>query len=287
MFQVTSAGAITSANDGSPFYSPALLTLDNQLPILGAYNYTTNPPVSLNVGATDSAAMPFQIYQKVGPGPVFIDIREAERVSVTRNGPSGLELIIGTDEDAARFFENYPIATIAITVSLTTPNHLRMEKTRPGAFSTDPNRNKKTIRASGMALHIAFDSAIWSLDSATLDDTLPGYTPRRKAANPAGLYGLLRDDRDKIAQLLILASQWYLIDRKTVSWAIRACGTGGAWTDLEGDEHAWPALGDVVNNFAYDGDTVLIDGPITSVLYDADEDITSWVTGFGDFDWAE
>lgn len=257
----------TLAESGAPPRRPPLVLVR-----VGSDRYITgemvDPPVGIHVSKDG-------IYM-AAPG----DITQTEAYRV-----------IGTP-GTSNLGSRYDNSTIGCTVGIRLPHHVRYATTgtdRNGAtLPADSIRRRRTITHNNIHLWLASPGAIWDLDSASRSDSVQGYKGLRKACGAStDKPGVLRDDRQALANLHALAASWYLHERRAARWGLKACGFLPNFTYADGNGGAggtttYPTLGQLVTTIAAAGQTNVINTPITSITYDNESGETTWAT-----DWAE
>ncbi len=144
------------------------------------------------------------------------------------------------------------------------------------------------IHHPGLCLWLAHPGAIWELDRSTSEQEVA--PALRGAAGGAGQIGILRDDRESLAQLHALTNVWYLNEHRTVSWSIADCGDLPSYVDTVLGDVAYPQLGDLVTTTAYTDraktdQTVTCDTPITGSVYDNINGVHTWSSDWSDLDF--
>ncbi len=264
--------------------SPLLLSIADDLPIYAGYDYSTDPATRYS-GSADGREvhLPIQVYKRVDDDlDYFIPLDLDTAFDLTRGGSEDrTDLTFQCDDRGGRLFQLIDPDEVVITAAIDLPHRLWMGSKSESQLMTI--KKVKRLYTKEFAVHLAHPYAIMSLDES--DSSNGGYAPIR--ARPAISIGAgpvyLRDDRDLFAQRFHLACLWYLRQRQTATWSLAGCGGAGGWEDADGETHPWPALGQVVDQFSYNGQTVTLGTPITSIRYARGR--TTWVTSWHERDW--
>jgi hypothetical protein len=284
--------------------SPMLIEVLPDLPLLEGYEYKAYPPVRKD-GLAETGLPPRR------PPIVLIRLdddfyRTGEQsvnpltINVSKDGilihsPSDLSdagayrTVGDTTKSGLGSFYNFN--QIGCTVGLRMPHRVRF-----ATYGTDANgttltsqsvRRRLTITHNGLHLWVASAGAIWDVDAARLSSRgIPG--KRTACGGSADSPGILRDDRGALAVRHALACAWYLQQRRTAQWSLKACGFLPSFvnvTDFSTNSRTtvtYPTLGKVVTSIAANGQVNDVNTPITSITYDNQSGTTTWAT-----DWAE
>lgn len=265
--------------------SPLLVSIADDLPLYAGYDYSVNPAVRYS-GSADGREeqLPIQVYKRVNDSPPrFVPLENSMNFTLSRGGSEDrMDLTFHGDETVGRIFEafyNDP-NKIVIVAAIDLPHRLWMCSTSEASATID--LRVKRLYTKEFAVHLAHPRAIVSLDETT--ESNGGFAAVR-ANDVTNLPVYLRDDRDLLAQRFHLACLWYLKIRSTATWSLAGCGGAGGWLDIDGTNHPWPALGQVVDQFTANGQTVTLGTPITSIRYQ--RGITTWLTSWHDRDWSQ
>lgn len=181
---------------------------------------------------------------------------------------------------------------LCFTVGIELPHRARLYS---GKQRLDPEcRRFATIAIPEHHLWLAHPGAIWDIDSSS-GTTATGHSPRRSAVlGTSTSPGLLRDDRVALARQHYLAWAWYGTERRTATWAMRACGFlptfayyASATVPTDGTNPStktYPTLGQTVHQMRANGETHTIDTPVTRVHYDNQVGVTTWETDWNSLD---
>ena len=270
---------------GSPD-SPLMVRISDDLPLASGYNYTFEPPTRWDSNAETSTPepLPIQVWLRTDNTlDIWMDASTAGEIHITRGGNDGATDLTfqGNEQGGVRFWEANNSALVAVTMAVDMPNRLMV------ALQTNEQPRKvKKIEIPGLALHLAHPYAIWSLDANSPRGA--GFLPRRHAGNGSSagnIPGILRDDRDRLAKILLLAAQWYLVPRNPVTYARLCGGFEGQWTDSDGNRHDFEGMGDFIGTLRYGGREIACNSPITGMDYDRATGKTTWIANWSDFDW--
>ncbi len=275
---------VTPAADDEQDTSPLLLSIADDLPIYAGYDYSHDPATRYS-GSADGREvhLQIQVFKRASPDIDFWVVLEKEtNFTLTRGGAEDrIDLTFQSDESSGRLFELIDPDQVVISVALDLPHRLWM------ASLSESDLIKATkikrLYTKEFAVHFAHPYAMLSLDETVSSGG--GYKPIRARATGTESLGpvYLRDDRDLFAQRFHLACLWYLRQRQTATWSLAGCGGAGGWLDVDGENHDWPALGQVVDQFSYNGQTITLGTPITSIRYAKGR--TTWVTSWHERDW--
>ncbi len=178
---------------------------------------------------------------------------------------------------------------LVLVAALELPHRVRMA-------SGDPNATRK-LRINHRGVHLWVASpGIYDFNGAArnTDGTFPVFTGAC-AANK----GILRDDRETLAIVHVLAVAWYgpftgkpadQITRRVARWSLKACGFLPSFISIvDGDAETvqYPRLGQFVTTLTAGGKIWDINTPITSISYDNINGITTWSTDWSELDFAE
>lgn len=273
-----------------------LLEIEDTVPIGFGWDYTINPRARYSGSEYwDAPAMPIQVYERTSTSN---DDKSLERyedacstygLSVTR-GAGGREMLLTSSQDGRPLQTLLDKDNLFFTVSLKLTNRLRL-------FSGTRDGEVKRIHAPEHRLILAHNGAILRLQSGTVVEgrgAYPAASPINPkdangnalvdgSSNPINFY-TIRDDRDALAYLHEMAKQWYLTERKTAAWRIADFGIG-SFEDEDGNSINYPQLGYLVTTMSYSGRTETLNTPITSIEYDHQAGITSYITSWSDRDW--
>ncbi len=291
----TSRGDYRCADDGTitipsgqPDTSPILVEIMHDLPLYAGYNYAAATPVRYD-GATETLAPnrrpPLVLIKQAADRYIQGDMLSfALRVYDT-----GMEVVNSADRvGGGRYFSGETSTTggvkdkekLIVTVGLQLPHRVRMA-------SGDVNgARKKQLFHKGLHLWLAHPDAIWDLSETIVDSD--GNKGKRNAG--AASPGILRDDRAKLAREHALAQSWYLTQRRTASWQLKACGflTGFYTADENGnpvDFVNYPTIGKMVTTLTAGPEIYTINTPITKVHFtNRMNGVTTWITDWSDLD---
>ncbi|MBA3684964.1 MAG: hypothetical protein H0W72_06955 [Planctomycetes bacterium] len=285
--------------------SPVAIEVLPDLPFLDGYDYTTATAIPRSGGSETgepSRRPPLPFIRKAANryiGPDAVERRltiyigaDSIRILSPDDKATGARVIGNTATSGLNSSHN--TSTLGVTVALRLPHHVRMMDygtNESGVVATSSTfKRKLTINHGGLQLWLAAPGCVWDLDQSTL--TSEGCTPRRSAMAPTGgLPGVLRDDRPALGLLHALACSWYLSNRRTATWALRACGLLPSFqnvTDTASQASAtvaYPRLGHLVTTIAAGGQTHDVGTPITSVSYDHQRGTTTWATDWSELDF--
>jgi len=299
------SGAITAGATG---FSPVMIEVLNELPAFEGYSYVGATPVRWDAQAesafagqtTRLSALPW-IRTKDGRYRRPEDPKHPKdlslRVQFLRDGivignPSDYgtgQRVIG-DTAYATLASAYAWSAVVITVGIRLANRVRMASGNAAA--------SRRMKIPGEELHLwlAHPGAIWDLQGST--ENSDGFQPRRDAGAPSAGYGILRDDRDKLARRHHLAVAWYgpifessgakagnrttASDRRSVSYALRDCALLDGFVVDGGALVAYPQLGHVITQIDANGQRLGVNTPLSVVTYDHQAGVSSLAT-----DWAD
>ena len=291
-------GRLTNAaTSGAGPVAPMGCTLLDRLPLYSGYAYYSNPSKNYpDFAAATGGQTQSLVLRRVTNNPTpnaWNDIAVTEGASVTRHGNYGLDMRFFAageqDPGGKRFWENpqSQLFPTAITVALVLPY-------RVGYAAPSTARRIKRLYVPGASLHLMHASAIWMLDEESPEASAVGRTGYTADTGGGGVLpgtdtatncGIIRDDRRALAYYKALADQWYTVERKSATWALRCQGFYGSWTDTVAGSVDYPKLGQLVKTLAHSGKTDTLNTPITSIHYDHIEGVTTWTTSWarGDF----
>lgn len=287
--------------------SPALIRILPDLPILEGYDYSTRPPTRKDA-ATESGTPPRR--------PPFVLLRvssdhylfgeEATRpvtLNVARDGiyvyapsdvdDSGATRVIGKMATVG-LGSQYDLNQLGITAGIELPHQVRYASRavdiNGDALPDAAIKRSLTLDHPDLHLWLAPSITIWDLNTSSRDTALGSLARRSACGGTANSPGVLRDDRPALAQLHALAASWYLKERKTVTWSLKACGFLPSYEyadgnlDPAGSTNYW-TIGQLVTTLSAGGQNHTINTPITSVMYDNESGITTWATDWGQLDF--
>lgn len=202
---------------------------------------------------------------------------------------SGTRLISDTDDDLGA---DYDTDQLGLTLALELPHRLRFRTIRSDANQQGLGiKNTKRIEIPDAHLWLASPGAMWDVDGSSADgDGAPGV--RGACGATVNAPGILRDDRARVAVLHALACAWYLSDHRPCTWTLRCCGllptfsiVSDGSNQIEPDATvAYPRLGQFVTTLAANGQTEIVDVPITGVVYNHQSGTTTWSADWIDLD---
>ncbi len=305
-FRDDTGESLSPPSEGAAITSPAVLEIMHDLPLLEGYTYTGTTPGRQDAeseSGTPSRRPPL-VLVRIGDNrylsgdaiawPIGIHIdRDGIAMAAPSDAPSGLRVV--SDSTIQSLGAAYSNSAIGCTVALRLPQHVRYASyatDSSGALVTSSNiRRRKVITHNNIHLWLASPGAIWDVDSASFNGSTSGYSVKRNACqgstdNP----GILRDDRPALACLHALASEWYLRERRTATWALRACGFLPSFNYADGNGAiggtiTYPVLGQTVTRLLAGGQGNTINTPITSVMYDNEGGVTTWTTDWSELDF--
>lgn len=295
-----------TVSSSNPITSPLLVQIMPDLPIYEGYDYSVQPPVRKigNSGVLDEASAParrapFALIRAASDRYLFAhELDEGRGMTLhvrgrdlllfsTKDQEVGERVASDTSDDSLN--ATYDLADIAFTVGLELPHRVRRRTVRTVNGSQVAVNRTVRVRLPDLHLWVASSGAIWDLDATGIDeDGMPGKRGVAGASNAT--LGLIRDDRAALSRLHAMACAWYLGDRRTATWSMRACGflpdfavdtTDSADNPTTGLVD-FPQIGQVVHEMQAGGQTRTLDTPITSMAYDHTTGITTWQT-----DWPE
>lgn len=212
----------------------------------------------------------------------FMDIGGRAFADLTREG---------TLSPSNKLSTAYDITRLAFTVGLRMPHRVRLANYTSGAGNIYAVRRRKTISVPGVCLWLASHNCIWDLQQVSISDE--GFLARRGAG--LGTYsspGILRDDRDRLAIIHGIASQYFLTVRQRASWAQNYCGlvpfkrcvTGDPLTPTTTNDSA-PSIGQFIVNIQFGGNLNPIQTPVSRVVYNHQLGKTNWSTDWFDLNF--
>ncbi len=99
-------------------------------------------------------------------------------------------------------------------------------------------------------------------------------------------FGRVRDDRDSLAQLHALAWAWYGAERRTATFQLRDCGLLPSFVQQDTTAVTYPQLGDLIGTLTAGGTAWTLNTPVTGVIFDAQDNTTTWLTDWSDLDFS-
>jgi hypothetical protein len=277
--------------------SPLLIDVMDSLNIFEGYDYRNAPIVRWDAATEtgDPQRKGILAFLRISSDR-FLFTEQTAKPAVPRIDRDGFWVAIPSDSgDGKRFISNtgsvsgaslgatYNLRQLALTVCLKLPHRVRLASYATGQTAATAQR-RLVLPVPDMHLWLASPFAIWDLDTSTGSASL-GHAPRYGAADgSAGSPGILRDDRSALARLHALASAWYLEDRRTAKWALRAFGMTASFTDRGGATIAYPTLGKTIHNLSANGLITTVNTPVVMIRYDNLSGTTSWETGWSSLD---
>lgn len=285
---------------GDPDTSPMKIELMSDLPMFERYDYTNTVPTLYDT--TDTLAPNNR--RRMIPLVRIDDDRylthDQTGAHTTLAADKSHVWVIHSDDEEhpSRFFSDtsddtlgatYDYNQIVLSVGMRLPHRVRF------ASGDSTGRKRAQIIHDNFHLWLAAPGTIWELDP-TIGDESEGYGVKRNAGNGSfiGGPGILRDDRAGLAALHALSFAWYGpgTDRRSSAWALRCCGFAPSFqavpeiTDNPTADNVttinYPTLGQLVNLLSANGESHIINTPITRIAYDHKSGITSWST-----EWSE
>lgn len=215
------------------------------------------------------------------------------------------------DDNSQKLAGTYDVTALAFTVTLRMPHRLRMlarnlntspvvpiivdsDSCMNGQADTTQACRIRTINVPGAHLWLAHPHCVWDLTSESSDiDPNKGSEALRAplgAAVETNTPGILRDDRDRMLAVHLLAKNWYLDSFRTRIRVGQAyCGllpfvrqgASSTYTDIP------PALGDYIggiyaNEEAGGPSGYSVNTIVTQIDYNHAEGVTMWVTDYFD-----
>jgi hypothetical protein len=100
---------------------------------------------------------------------------------------------------------------------------------------------------------------------------------------------ILRDDRNELAFIAALASQYYLVVHNPATWALKDCGLLTSFSTVSNGQTYYPTLGQMVPKLTYSGqqgaeESLVLNTNVTSIFYDNEAGVTTWRTDFVSYD---
>lgn len=268
--------------------SVLVTSIADYIPMWAGYDVSSSSLATFN-GTPEFTpqALPPQIWRRVNDDPIrWVDAAETDSLQLMRAGNGGTDLQIRDSEsNGVRYLESLDnFNELAITVCLVLPNLVRLHTARDGLQGDpDPSRVKR-VRIPGYELHLIHPLCIYALDTATTSNG--GYAPKTGALGGSGSTpGIARDDRNDMAIIHTLMAEWYLNERRTATWQLKAFGMYGTDPATVGISDHWPSLGELLRDLSFAGRTEQFSTPITSVEYNNEQGITTWITSWSDRDW--
>ncbi len=294
-YRCNDLGVIVSLASLPVDFSPIMTRVLPDLPLFEGYKYDGPHPIRVD-GEDESGTPPRRpplILIRMNPNS-YLTGEELVRPVTLNVSDDGILIYAPSDIDdtgASRVIgkmstiglaSSYDLNQLGVTVGLQLAHRVRMANGDPAG------RRKLTIEHKGLHLWVAHPGAIWDVDSENRSGD--GSPAKRNACdatsdNP----GILRDDRPALAQTHALSCSWYMTDRRTASWTLNCCGflpdfeVADAYGDPSGTV-TYPTIGQLVTTIAAGGQLHTINTPITSEIYDAETDQTTWQTDWADLD---
>ncbi len=275
--------------------APDVVNVMHDLPLYVGYDYAGATPARYD-GGDDSLA-------PARRQPLFLLKRSSDRYQRLDMSPHdcsprmfeyGIELSRSDDTSfGTRYFSGVASATggvydkesLVFTVCLQMPYRVRMAS----SAVVNPTRRKQLFHR-GLHLWLAHPSAIWDTSETTITANAGSAGKRAAGAGSGSVPGILRDDRDKLAREHALASSWYLTERRTATWQLKACGfEPGFFTEDETGEPndfiTYPTIGQLLTIMTAAGQEFTINTPITKVHFtNRANGVTTWITDWSDLD---
>ncbi len=307
-YRCDDSGKVTVMSmETAPDTSPLLVRVLPDLPMLEGYNYTAYPPVRLDAdpeSGTPPRRAPFTLIRVSDNHYLFGE--QITRPVTIHIAPDAIMVHAPADMDdtgahrviskkaTATLNALYNIADLGVTVGIELPHQVRMADTaldeNGSPLPPEAIKRRLVIEHNNIHLWIAPSNSIWDLDTTSRDAFGGGLARRSALGGTTNNPGYLRDDRAALAQMQALAASWYLAPRKTASWALKACGLlptfeyGDGNGDVAGTI-AYPRLGQLVTTMTAGGQSLTLNTPITSVIYNHEECVTTWTTDWCDLDF--
>jgi hypothetical protein len=283
-----SGALLIPGGTSQPDTAPDVVTVLQDLPLYVGYNYAASTPVRYD-GAAETEApsrrRPLLMVRDPTDNTKFIRCDDDFYSCSVRVTQYGIEIVHSGDQSAGlRFFDGtaHNINQLVVTVGLEMPYRVRM------ANGDINGARKKQLFHRGLHFWVAHELAIWDLSDVTV--TAIGAIAKRGAS-------FLRDDRAKLAREHAMACSWYLNQRRTATWQLKACGFLPGFYQDDGNGNsaatitAYPTIGQVVTTLkaaghgANSSDPYTINTPITKVHFtNRSNGVTTWITDWSDLD---
>ncbi len=276
--------------------APTTVKVMHDVPLYQGYNYAAATPVRYDAAAETMAPNRLKplLMAKVSADR-YIRLDQAPYDCSISIYDYGIQIDHVRDVEAGtRYFSGVGSAVggvvaktaIICTVCLQLPHHVRM------ATGDVNGMRKKQIFHRGLHLWLANPLAIWDLSTVTYAAGAGGAAGKREAClNPLGGPGLLRDDRARLAREHAMAAYWYMTERRTASWQLKACGFLPGFYQADSEDNvsstltAYPTIGKLVTTMRAAGATYTINTPITKVHFtNRGNGVTTWITDWSDLD---
>jgi hypothetical protein len=274
-YRCSDAGAITvPATGDTKDTDPSLIELMDDLP------YFTGEHQRRGILLMYRVASAKYVWAHEGPLPANERVdKDGLWVTVPRDESTGLRYISDTTEDSYR--AGVDLNQLCVTLGIRLPQRVRLATYATG-FDSGTAQRRATLYQENAHLWLASPYAIYDLDT-TAGTWTTGHSPVRSIGSgttPA----TLRDDRDALARMHALACSWYLEDRRTARWAVRACGLFPTYEQRDGSAVDYPTLGKVIHNLSANGQTVEVNTPVVSIVYSHEDGTTTFETGWSSLD---
>lgn len=288
--------------------SKVMARIMSDLPLYEGYDYTANA-----LTRYDGVAQASEMYAPSRLRPIIM-INQNQGVAAATyvdavisvgaglaNDDFGVLIISGDQSVGQRPFSGvngaaagaFAPATLTLTVGLQLSTRVRMASAKIDPLTTLPYireaaPRRRSLRFPGIFLWLADPGAIWTIyDGAS---GIPAQAPLRLCAGATisvdGLTvtpGILRDDRNSLAQLHALAWSWFQTPHWTGQWSMRACGLLPSFKNSVGADILYPTIGKVLTTFQAAASFNPVT-PITRVRFDAQAGTTTWVVDWNDLD---
>lgn len=290
---------IITIDENKPQSSPLLTKILPDLPIYEGFLYNTATPTRRDL--TTAVGLPIR------RAPLLLlrldddSYINADIIGLSLHViPNGIQISSPLDNQGGRlitdgtgnFGSAFTLDAISATVGIQLPNRVRMRTLRAGLTNSDVRRTNR-IQHPEIKYWISSSGAIWDRDCELINQA-PAPGRRNSGQSSAGIAGSLRDDRRRLAQLHALACAWYLQDRRSAKWSLRACGFLDSFDNVSSDSHTgasvttaipYPKLGQMVTDLNASGQTFTVNTPITWISYSQRDGVTQWTTDWQDRDF--
>ncbi len=297
-YRCDDTGAIVWSPTGDPDTSPSSVEILSDLPFLEGYDYTADPAVRVGsevLGTMPRRADPLVMVRAASDRYWPCDAEnqlaaslkiDPQNITVTFSGDQAGGVRTVGDDSVSSLGSDFDYTELTITFAIRLPHRLRF------ASGDATARRRKRIEIQDAHLWLAPPTTIWGLTTTAE----PPYAPKRQALAYTVTPARIRDDRDRVAILHALAWRWYgdAFPRTTGRWALRCCGMLSSFSAIRGDasnprataeDITYPRLGQLVMVLSTNGQAIDCNAPITSVVYDVDDDVTAWTMDWQDLDY--
>jgi hypothetical protein len=155
----------------------------------------------------------------------------------------------------------------------------------PNVLPYEDAGRRMVMTVNGIHLWLGAPGAVWELDYTR--GAVEQYRPGLKFYGTAPY--ILRDDRNELAFIAALASQYYLIVHNPATWALKDCGLLTSFSTASNGQTYYPTLGQMVPKLTYSGqqgaeESLVLNTNVTSIFYDNEAGVTTWRTDFVSYD---